>query len=393
MSSEIRHQSSSKNRKQPKIRRSEKYDVVSLMPEAPVTLSTFGEVVDYNSVQVLIKQTRRCNYIVFLAQFISYVRIALQSGKFIIDENKYSFHQKAGIKLLKKKTGDLTIHTNKWRLLVLMDLSYGPLPSQIKCRQSVDILGAQINVNGDLAINLDPEVLVWTERTIQLHIKSHYPCINRKCYMTFDVKLHYDHCFECPVCKIQQCPQCQVDWEIHKGLTCNQCKIKREISEVADRQIMDSLYSGDIQPCPKCNALTLKMEGCGKIICGVLDCNELWCWYCGKGSLATDPINRGDPYNHWYKKICPVFTGIFSDDAKSQSIIKNAISVRNLSIFGNKIKPITNDEIKTPEIIIKKTKEQKNNDFWISYPTDDLSDPELDGTELDAPALNKPYKS
>lgn len=327
-----------KNKKQKKMRGAPKLNLMMMEAEKPLIVTLADEKL-YDSAQVLIKQTRRCNYVVFLPLFLGAAKSALRDGTFTISHNpSYSVTSRV-IQFQKKSSGDMTIHATRWRLIVKMDLVYGPTQSQIKRLEPVDILGAQINAKGDLAINADPEVMVWAERAVNLHAKTHYPCIKHDCYMTFDCQLHYDTKYECIACKTSQCPKCQASWEAHQGLSCVQYKLKQEADKISDEHIMKLLYDGDMQACPKCNTLTQKSEGCNKMICEVKGCGEFWCWGCGTGRLRDDPRNHGDPYNHWHDKLCPVFNGVFSEDAASQKIIKDAIRDRNVRIFGNKICP------------------------------------------------------
>lgn len=335
--------SSRKNKKQKKMRGVCKMNFMLMEAEKPLVVTLADEKL-FESAQVLIKQTRRCNYVVFLPVFLGAAKTALHDGTFTISENLYHNFSSRSIQLQKKEFGDMTIHAKKWQLIVKMDLVYGPLQSQIKRLKPVDILGAQINAKGELAINADPEVMVWAERAINLHAKTHYPCIRNGCYMTFDNQLHYDMKYECIACKTPQCPKCQASWEVHQGFSCAQYKLNQEASNVSDEHIMKQLYDGNMQACPKCNTLTQKSEGCNKMICEVKGCGEFWCWGCGVGNLREDPRNHGDPYNHWHEKLCQVFNGVFSEDIASQKIIKDAISARNVRIFGDKIRPKPKEE-------------------------------------------------
>ena len=337
-----------KNKKQKKMRGAPKMNLMMMEAEKPLVVTLADEKL-FDSAQVLIKQTRRCNYIVFLPVFLGAAKSALRDGTFTISQNLSYNVNSRGIQLQKKRSGNMTIHAKRWQLIVKMDLVYGPSQSQIKRLVPVDIWGAQINAKGDLAINADPEVMVWAERAINLHAKTHYPCIKHNCYMTFDCQLHYDMKYVCIACNTPQCPKCQASWEVHQGFSCAQYKLKQEADKVSDECVMKLLYDGDMQACPKCNTLTQKSEGCNKMICEVKGCGEFWCWGCGVGRLREDPRNHGDPYNHWHGKLCPVFNGVFSEDVASQKVIKDAIRDRNVRIFGDKIRTKPKEEPKPKE--------------------------------------------
>lgn len=304
--------------------------------EKPVVLESLADEKSFDSAQVLIRQTRRINYIVFLPIFLNTVKNALKEGIFVIEVNAHRNTAIATIKKLRTKTGNMTLHNGPITTTVKMDLVYGPSHGQIKTKQQVDIWGAFVNAKGDLAINADPEVMVWAERVRNLHSKTHYPCIKTGCYMTFDVNLAYNRKYSCLVCQTDQCPKCQTAWCLHERMTCVQFKIRHEAEKLSDPYILEQLFSGELQACPKCSTLTHKVDGCNKITCESPGCGELWCWACGDGNLRT---KHRDPYDHWSNKGCKVGSGIFAEDIGSIRTIRETIRDRNIVIFGEKIRP------------------------------------------------------
>ena len=321
---------------QKKQRASAKLNFMSLEPETPVVLPSLLDPTKYDNAQVLIKQTRRNNYIIFLPIFLNTVKLAIKEGRYIIKPNEWATGLVGNRELIKKKSADKTIHSNPYNILVNLDVVYGASLDHCLKNVSVDICGACINAAGDLAINADPEVMIWVERVIQLHKNTHYICVTNGCYFTFDKTLIYGTSFTCPVCRVEQCPKCKTTWEPHKDISCELFSIGANITNISDSYILEQLYLGNIQPCPKCYTLTHKTAGCSKIICESPHCGEYWCWGCGQGELRTKYDN---PYDHWYKKCCVVFTGLFAEDEASAKIIRDAIAARNLRTFGKRIIP------------------------------------------------------
>ena len=321
-----------KKKKQKKMRGVPKMNSMTLEASQPL-VATLADEKLHELAQVLIEQSRRRKYVVFLPLFLGTAKSALHDGTFTISANPNYNDNSVIIQRKKKMSGDMTLHAKKWRLIVKMDVVYGPTDSHIKRLKPVDICGVQINANGELAINADPEVMVWAERAINLHAKTHFPCIKHDCYMTFDCTLQYDKKYECIVCNTSQCPKCQASWEVHQGLNCAQFKLKQESVNVFDEKIMEMLYEGVMQVCPKCKTFTEKAEGCNKMICEVNGCNEYWCWCCGIGNLRQ----LKDPYDHW--KHCTIFDAIFTNSEEGQQKVKDAIRDRNVLIFGDKIRP------------------------------------------------------
>ncbi len=324
--------------KQKKRRSCKKINFLSLEPEQPVLLPSLIDTTCDNA-QVLIKQSRRHNYIIFLPIFLSTVKLALKEGKYSIKPNPYATDSKEfaqQLKQWKKKVPNKTHHTGLYNIFVNLDLVYGASLQHCLKNVPVDICGAYLNVAGDLAINADPELMVWVERVIQLYKNTHYICITNGCYFTFDKALLYGHPYTCPVCRVEQCPKCKTAWEPHATMTCEMFSINNT-ENITDPYILDQLYKGEIQPCPKCFTLTYKTSGCSKIICESPHCGEYWCWGCGLGELRK----YNNPYDHWYEKRCTVFAGLFTEDAESAKIIRTAISERNLRRFGDRILPKT----------------------------------------------------
>jgi hypothetical protein len=320
-----------------KCRSVNKINFLTLEVEHPTVLYSLEDPAKYDTAQVLIKQSRRYNYIVYLPIFLNTVKVALKTGKYTIKNNKDHVLTNEKVKKFKKTERTKTIHNSPYSILVRMDVVYGPLDSQHIKNFSVDICGACVNSHGDLAINADPVVMVWVERAIQIYEKTHYVCITNDCYFTFDANLIYGHPIICPVCNIEQCPKCKTTWGPHDNLTCELFSIGASITNITDPYILTHLYNGDMQPCPKCHTITNKIGGCNKIICESPNCGEAWCWGCGKGELRTQ---HSGPYDHWFEKYCSVFTPLFAEDPESAQIIRDAIRKRNLIMFGNRIKPI-----------------------------------------------------
>jgi len=319
--------------KQQKARSAKKLNFMSLEPETPLTLTSLEHFHNYDNAQILIKQTRRYNYIVYLPVFLNTAKRALKEGNYTIRENPLRICTPDYIMRANKSTPYKTHHSGPYSILITMDLVYGPSQSNV-VKEQIDICGARISVHGDLAMKADPEVMIWLERAVQLHKNTHYICVTADCYVTFDKSLIYGFPFVCPECHVTQCPRCKTEWEPHEKLTCEEFHIKTTFGGLNDPYIKKQLYDGDIQPCPKCHTFTYKISGCNKIICEARHCSDYWCWGCGQGDLRA---KNKDPYDHWFKKECPVCMGLFAEDATSAQIIKNAIRTRNLNTFGNQI--------------------------------------------------------
>lgn len=328
-----------------KHRSAPKLNLLTLEPEIPISNpSPLNLEENKDSIQVLIRRTRRYNYIVFLSTFLHMAMSALRDGDYVIEENpNRNVWLEAEIAQKRKRTGNMTLHNGLYKVIIRMDLVYGPLQSQVLRLQPVDIYG--IEINGERVIYQIHELKRWTSRAILLYTKEYYPCINTNCSEIFHKHEGHNRKFTCSWCQTEQCPKCQVAWEVHRGLSCERFQIQSEATKVSDKRIKQLLYRGEMQICPKCTSFTQKSSGCNKIKCKVRGCSEIWCWCCGLGNITDDPNNEGVSYNHWFDKHCPVMgSGVFAEDSKTQDIVKAAIRDRNIKLFGESIIPKPGEE-------------------------------------------------
>ncbi len=343
MSIYIQLLTSTRQRMQKIQRSNDKLNHLSLEAEKPIFLASLDDKKSYDSAQVLIKQSRRKNYIVFLPLFLRVAKDALKEGNFSIVENPYFRWKKDSLKHMNKRTKgakNMLLHSNKWCINVRMDLVYGADENSVERNQQVDICGAAVNAHGCRAIDADPELYAWVQRVVQLKMNTHYPCITTGCCKTFSVNNPRDRKYICDSCGTGQCPKCQIAWEAHDGITCFQVEIRSSTEKLADPFIKDQLFKGLLQACPGCGTLTDKTEGCNKVVCSKPGCSEFWCWGCGTGNLRS----LGDPYSHFGVGNCPVNIGVFAEDADSIMRIRTIISKRNIGIYGDLIRPASADD-------------------------------------------------
>ena len=324
-----------------KRRQVDKFDVTMQEAVTPEIVSSIAEIKenDPRNIPILIKGTRRLKHIVYLSMFQHLAESALKEGTYVIQTNNCYGTPRSTIKSRQRHTKDYTIHSGRYSILVKMPLSFGPDKKDILDKYPVDIMGAALNANGDLAINTSPILMVWAERAINIHAKTHIACMRNGCYMTFDVQLPGDQEYVCVECKTPQCPKCQCEWSIHAGKTCGQYRLSQSAKELSDPYFLKQLYDGDMQPCPSCGNATEKIEGCNKMVC--TQCHDYWCWACGMGKLRE---KYREPYMHFDNRGCPVAKGVFTENPEDSKTVTDAIKARNLKTFGNRIIPKGADE-------------------------------------------------
>lgn len=307
-----------KNPKQPSRRSVAKFNVVELSSEKPEPRAF-----------VLVKETRRYKYGIFLAVFVELVKIALRENKYTIRHNNYSREIPKHLHRLRSATGNMLIHGSETSIVVRLPITWGPDASQVK-DLDVDIMGACIDAARTLAYKQDAELQSLVRRAMALH-SGQTPCLNARCLETFDSSILPNPHVQCVLCDTEQCIRCRVAWEAHAGKSC--LMIQATSSAVLDdTAIKNALYIGEMQPCPKCGIFSVKIEGCNMMRCENVGCGDSWCWACGQGELRR---THYDPHDHFYDYACPVASEMFErSDAISQ-----AIRQRNLTNFGDRIRP------------------------------------------------------
>jgi len=295
---------------------------------------------DPESITFCVGETRRRKMMVNLAMFLRVCMDAMMEKTFICQKNPNRGVAQGSLKRLMKSTHDFTLHSEHWSILIRFDVSTGPTSNDVIRRKQIDICGARLSANGDLAIKASPKVLVWYERVLHVYNGTHYPCIKSDCYFAFPKTLEYGGSISCPECKTAQCPKCKTSWEPHAQYTCEQYILRDANERLKDPFLITQLREGIIQTCPTCHTFVEKPDGCNRMTC--TNCKDNWCWACGKSFGTSDIV-----YDHLSKNGCSVAAGIFSEDQKGRETVIDAIKARNRSIFGSKLD------------IVEKTAEQK----------------------------------
>jgi len=92
----------------------------------------------------------------------------------------------------------------------------------------------------------------------------------------------------CPDCMYTWCPKCRCF--IHKGLTCEEAKIKQSIEDTQNFE----WKSQNSKQCPACSVYIQKSAGCSHMRC--FHCKYEFCWIC---------LGKFQPGRYTTNNICP----------------------------------------------------------------------------------------
>lgn len=253
-----------------------------------VSLNEVGEL-------VLLYTSRRFRIQTPKQTFMYEVRQALMDKKYLCRENEFEDVQEESLKFYKKQQN---IHNGRAKILV--DVTYlCKSANSYKKMINVDILGIR-KKDGTPIIFEDIECMLKCEKIINIFKGTHWSCINARCDITFEKDtIVKDNPIICPECKTEQCPGCQTAWMVHKGITCEQFKIKKNLESLKDKEIVSLLESGSMQLCPTCKNPVIRIDGCNHITC-VSECKDHWCWACGMDKLH---LRYKDVYHHYSEYI------------------------------------------------------------------------------------------
>lgn len=309
--------------------------------------NTFLDIItqEYITVQhedvVLVKKNFRHSYVINTSYFNYKVKEDLKKGNINITNNL--------------KNNNLTYHEDDFSILVELDImcTNGKVYTM-----HVDILGIRGKKKPPLYTE-DPEINNMVSYYINLHKGTHYGCSTKTCFEIFEKF----NCFEefpvyCKKCNVTQCITCQCDWNDHFGISCEMYQFKLKINKIKiEEHEYKSLKEGSAQPCPSCQFLIYRIDGCNKIKCS---CGTLFCWICGE-NLS----NYSNPYEHFSDRLtndanvkkCKAET--FSSLKDSMKIIADLNEIR----FKEAYKIFEEQKIKKPDHqeITEMKKQVKNN--------------------------------
>lgn len=309
---------------------------------------------------VLVRKSKRHSYYVNVEQLMYYIPQYFASGHFTIKKNPRNA----------SKHNDFTTHSwYKFRIFMKTDLYYGPNSDNVKRMQIVDILGIHMKEDTcNIFQRYNAGIVTWIKSVIAVKKKTHYPCIDKTCPGIFPVTNKYDgKLYTCDICNIKQCPNCQSEGNGHGALSCNDYQIKQKCVELTDAYVLTGLMEGRIQPCPSCNAMTERIDGCNSIRCTNIRCRDCWCWACGEANMQTKyNHNIHDHYLHHTSsmknrglKQCPS-TFDSEHDGDYYANCKARVVARNQRLFGkhldayalrcNSTKPFTPAELISAKI-------------------------------------------
>jgi len=157
------------------------------------------------------------------------------------------------------------------------------------CESALSHLDVQKLVTSDLYSKYDEYTFLMALKTDQ-HVKW---CANPKgcgnaIYRDDDAE---DNKVTCDVCKYEFCFVCNEPWHIN---TCQDYQQWRIDNGLVDQKFDEwkTVNKGNAKPCPNCNHLIEKNDGCNHMTC--VSCHHEFCWLC----LAVyDP-------SHWTSSTC-----------------------------------------------------------------------------------------
>lgn len=245
----------------------------------------------------LISKTKRFVTLVHNETFLSMVLDALKNSKYHVEHNNRHHYPQHALDNEMNATKNFTYHAESHRILVKVvavksDVDTDPFDI------IVDICGVRGKKGGTPLVFACTEHCAWVNRVLQLARQTHVPCITTTCNFCIDKEyIPDDGHIICPECKTDQCMVCEVPYELHIGLTCNEYRIKRDVQRIEyDPIVIEELQNGTMQLCPKCHTCINRIDGCNKICCTNQKCKTYWCWACAAYDLQ---LKYDDPYKHY----------------------------------------------------------------------------------------------
>ena len=116
-------------------------------------------------------------------------------------------------------------------------------------------------------------------QTAESQAKNSFHCKTADCpgWCIYEDHVNF---FVCPVCRKENCLTCKA---IHQGMNCKQYQDDLRIRAANDKaanqtqtMIQKMVSDGDAMPCPQCQVIVMKKEGCDWIQCSI--CKTEICW-------------------------------------------------------------------------------------------------------------------
>lgn len=352
------------------------------------------------STSIVVRRSKRKVYRVNLAQ-LEYVMLeCFRTNNYEIKDNPwydYSYNV-----FLAARRRDFTLCCIKKYLVIMkIDLYYGP-DVEHRIDYEIDVSGILLQGTNLHVLHEHTEIMQWLNGVIKIKSGTHLPCVTKTCPGALEYSRQFGrNQVTCNICTIEQCTVCQCEYTAHRDLSCTDYKLKQRDEELSCSYTLKGLIEGKIQPCPACNAMTERIDGCNSIICSNRQCRNYWCWACGMGDLQRIyPNNRHDHYNpHSNQMIrsggiqCPAS---IRDDDRDNYYAKctDQVIARNQRLFAKQLDAYrlsanANQPLTIAEASIVKTMLDEINHVQAKYIVD-LEVAECEFTEYSAVVLASP---